>query len=65
MKKWDDCNRLSLNVNKTNCVIFHCPSKPVPDDICIEFGKTVIKRVKYVKFLGILMDEHLSYKYHI
>ena len=65
MKKWLDCNKLSLNITKTNFVIFHSPNKPVPDDVCIKFGKKVIKRVKYVKFLGILMDEHLSYKYHI
>ena len=65
LKKWLDCNKLSLNVNKTNFVMFYSPKKPISDNIFIKFGKKVIERVKYVKFLGILMDEHLSYKYHI
>ena len=50
VKKWLDCNKLSLNVNKTNFVMFYSPEKPIPDNICIKFGKKVIKRVKYFNF---------------
>ena len=36
---------------------------------CYEFligrGKKPVSRSKYVKFLGLLMDENLSWKYHI
>ena len=50
VKKWLDCNKLSLNVNKTNFVMFHSRAKPVPNNICIKFGKKVLKRVKYDNF---------------
>ena len=62
---WLDRNKLALNINKTNFVLFHSPRKQLPDLINLKFGKKGIKRVKYVKFLGVLVDEHLSWKYHI
>ena len=30
----------------------------------IKIGKKHNKRIKFVKFLGLLLDEHLSWKYH-
>ena len=60
-----DCNKLALYIDKTNFVLFHSPRKPLPDLINLKFGKKGIKRVKYVKFLGVLVDEHLSWNYHI
>ena len=64
VKTWLDCNKLALNINKTNFVLFHSPKKKLPDLIPLKFGKKNIKRTKYVKFLGVLVDEHLSWKYH-
>ena len=60
-----DCNKLALNIDKTNFVLFHSPKKKLPDLIPLKFGKKIIKRTKYVKFLGVLVDEHLSWKCHI
>ena len=65
VKSWLDCNKLALNIDKTNFVLFHSPRKQLPDLINLKFGKKSIKRVKYVKFLGVLVDEHLSWKFHI
>ena len=39
VKKWLDFNKQSLNVNKTNFVIFQSPNKPVHDDICKKLVK--------------------------
>ena len=64
VKKWLDANKLSLNVAKTNYIIFHSSSSNVPSGSNIKIGKTQIKRVKF-KFLGIILDEHLSWKYHL
>ena len=64
VKTWLDCNKLALNINKTNFVLFHSPKKPLPDLTPFKFGKNNIKTTKYVKFLGVLVDEHLSWKYH-
>ena len=65
VKSWLDCNKLGLNIDKTNFVLFHSPRKQLPDTINLKFGKKSIKKVKYVKFLGVLVDEHLSWKFHI
>ena len=60
-----DYNRLALNVEKTNFVLFHSPKKKVTDLIPLKFGKENVKRAKYGKLLSVLVDEHLSWKYHI
>ena len=60
VKKWLDSNKLSLNIDKTNCIIFHSSSINVSSGSDIRIGKKYIKRVKFVKFLGLLLDEHLS-----
>ena len=65
VKKWLDVNKLSLNIDKTNFIIFHSSITTVPADTVIKIGKKHIKRAKFVKFLGLLLDEHLSRKYHL
>ena len=65
VKKWLDANKLSLNVDKTNYIIFHSSSVNVSSGSDIKIGKKHIKRVKFVKFLGLLLDEHLTWKYHL
>ena len=65
VKKWLDANKLSLNIDKTNYIIIHSSSVNVPSGSDIKIGKNQIKRVKFVKFLGLLLDEHLSWKYYI
>ena len=65
VRKWLDANRLSLNIDKTFFVVFHSPQiKPV-EPVVIRFGKKIIKRESCVKFLGIMLDANLSWKYHI
>ena len=62
--EWLCLNRLSLNISKTNFVIFHAINKPkVPVTILI--NKQAIDEVKYVKYLGILIDSQLTFKNHI
>ncbi len=65
VKSWLEINKLALNIEKTSFVIFHSSRKKLTDDIQIKFGKKPVTRAKYVKFLGVLMDEHLSWKFHI
>ena len=57
-------NRLSLNISKTNFVIFHAINKP-NHNVTILINKQAIHKVKYVKYLGILIDSHLTFKDHI
>ena len=46
-------------------MIFHSPHTKLPEPIVIRFCRKRIQREKYVKFLGVLLDENLSWKYHI
>ena len=60
---WLDTNKLSLNTSKSNFVIFH-PYQHKPDcTIQLEICNNDFK--KSVKYLGILIDNNLSWKYHI
>ena len=63
VKKWLDANRLSLNINKTNFVIFHPPGIKIPEPVIVKFGRKKIQREYCVKFLGVLLDANLSWKY--
>ena len=65
VKKWLDANCLALNIDKTNFVIFHSPHTKLPEPIVIRFCRKRIQTEKYVKFLGVLLDENLCWKYHI
>ena len=65
VKKWLDANKLSININKSNYIIFHSPQKPIPPHTSIKIRNKLITRVKYVKFVGLLLDDTLSWKYHL
>ena len=62
---WLNANRLSLNVNKTEFVIFRSPRKPIDFEVNIKLNGKRLYPSSYVKYLGVLIDEHLSWKYHI
>ena len=57
-------NQLTLNVSKTNFVIFHAPNKP-KRIVTILINKQAIDEAKYVKYLGILIESQLTFKHHI
>ena len=64
---WLNANRISLNVNKTEFIIFRSPRSSVDCDYEINIrlnGKRLYPST-YIKYLGILLDEHLSWKPHI
>lgn len=62
--KWLNCNKLTLNLNKTHFMLTH--SQVVnPQPIDIKFNDLSIKQVSEVKFLGIIIDSKLQWKSHI
>ena len=65
IKKWLDANKLALNVEKPNCIVFPSPQKTLSDHMIMKFGKRHVSGAKYVKVLGLLLDENLSWNYHI
>ena len=62
---WLKANKLSLNLTKTNFMIFHPRQKKVNLNVLLTLDNTVIKQVTETKFLGVLIDQHLSWKPHI
>ena len=67
IKDWFTANKLSLNVEKTKYSYFHKPSKK--DDIPLRLPKLIInnyeiQREESIKFLGVLLDQHLTWKEH-
>ena len=65
VRKWLEANRLALNIDKTNFVIFHSPQNIPNDHVIIKFGRKKVNQETCVKFLGVLLDSSLSWRPHI
>ena len=67
LKQWLDCNRLSLNVLKTKCLFTGTRHKIslLPCDPYISLYGHSIERVNSYQYLGIQVDEALSWEAHI
>uniref|UniRef100_A0A672G3Z8 Reverse transcriptase domain-containing protein n=1 Tax=Salarias fasciatus TaxID=181472 RepID=A0A672G3Z8_SALFA len=59
---WFNANKLSININKTKFMVFTCKEKDIGARLSIQGLE--IERVHEVKFLGVLIDEHLTWKSH-
>ena len=62
--KWLCLNKLSLNVDKTNYIIFRDPRKKLPTQPLVKLCSAEIKHVNETKFLGVYIDEHMNWKKH-
>ena len=61
---WLNVNRLALNVSKTNFVIFRAKKK-VYHNVTLILNRKALEQKDHVKYLGVFMDEHLNWSYHI
>ena len=64
VNSWLSLNKLSLNTDKTKCMTFHTRQKNI-DQLTFSINGKQIENVKLFKFLGIMFDEHLTWKNHI
>ena len=68
---WLQANKLTMNFKKSNFVMFYPYQKKLNHQISIRiFDKKVgnyflLERKEYLKYLGVLLDEHLTWKHHI
>jgi hypothetical protein len=60
---WLNINKLSLNVEKSNYMIFSRKHVIVLRDVCI--NNTSLTRIYQTKFLGVNIDWKLSWNYHV
>ena len=61
LKEWFDINKLSLNENKTKCMVF----SGVRANCEIKSFLNGVKIVHETKFLGVILDHKFSWKSHI
>jgi hypothetical protein len=65
---WFKANKLSVNATKTNYMILgtsHMTSVKVEHNLNVILDDSILERVKQTKFLGVLIDENLTWKPHI
>ena len=60
--KWLRANRISLNTNKTEIVLFKSPRKIITRKMNFRISGQKIETKNYAKYLGLLLDENLSWK---
>ena len=65
IQDWLNCNKLSLNVLKTNFMIFTTNAKNRNLNKPLNIKNTEIKQVKSTKFLGVKIQENLKWDEHI
>ena len=66
LANWFAINRLSLNVTKTNFILFTNVGKCYDKSkITVMFNGTLVTRVQCSKFLGVYIDEHLKWATHV
>ena len=66
LSSWFNANKLTLNADKSSFTIFKSSRKRVqniPDHIV--FLDKQLKRTTHVKFLGITLEENLTWTHHI
>ena len=63
---WFRANKLSLNTNKTHYMLFsHNRQLYPPDQYTIQIESNIIDRKNCCKFLGLLIDDKLTWSEHI
>ena len=60
---WFSINKLSLNLGKTNYMLFR--SRPPDLELHLKINNAKIPKVTATKFLGIIIDDRLNWKPHI
>jgi hypothetical protein len=62
---WLQSKTLSLNINKTNFMLFQPRKQKIRSTIKNQISDKPIEEVEYTKFLGVIMDSKLLWKQHI
>ena len=58
---WLLVNRLSLNIDKTNYILFHPYNKPIKRQITLKSNKKAIIEKNSIKYLGVMIDSTLTW----
>ena len=64
VSNWLKANKLSLNVGKSNLLLFQGRNK-TGSTIKVSMNQNIIEMKTYAKYLGVYMDTKLTWEYHI
>ena len=62
---WLQCNKLSLNITKTNYVAFSLTAVNRPIFTSIELDNHSIKETSQTKYLGVVIERYIKWKPHV
>jgi len=62
---WLNANKISLNVSKTELIIFKPKNKPLDFELKIKINGKRLEHTPYVTYLGVKIDENLTWNFHI
>ena len=62
---WLHANKLSLNIDKTNFIIFHPRQKVINYQVRLHIDSKQLKQVKSTRYLGVHIDSYLTWKCHL
>ena len=66
LSTWFTSNKLSVNINKSCYILFKTKNKKIDNSsLNILLNGTLLPQVKFTKFLGVLIDENLTWSNHI
>ena len=62
---WLNANKISLNGQKTDLVIFKHQRKKLDSEVNIKLNRERLYPTDSVKYLGIRTDKNLNWKHHV
>ena len=62
--RWATANSLTINIEKTN-YLYLSPNLNAYTDLTLSLGDTIISRVEYTKYLGVILDDKMKFDKHI
>jgi len=65
VSNWFKANKLSVNVSKTNYMLIGTKHMTAINITDVKLDDTTLERVQHTKFLGVIIDECLTWKNHI
>ena len=68
MKKlsfWLNVNKIALNVAKAEVILFKTKHKSCDTDLRLKLCRKRLYKTKYLRYLGIKIDENLNWKIHL
>ena len=65
VQEWLMLNKLTLNVKKSNFIIFRSHKRKLKNHLSLKLSNELLQCIEHTKFLGIIIDQHLTWKNHI